>query len=429
MRRSNTIVVATVLVAIIVVAAAAIYISNNKETEVTTSAVDFAGQEIVTVDNLDGGIVAVGQDTFRWVTYFGLADKCVMVDQNDMSNFLGKAFMYSGRAQVDIDGGDSATLTGDDGARKYFTHTNCGITMEDARTIVELNPSIVVVPASFYTDYRNEMAMIENQGINTVAIGYIYTFLEQDTFEMTDDLVRQISVLSTALDMNERGTELQNAFRYLVDDLRSLTSGIGERRSAYIGALSYNGAHGISSSSPYFIPMELAGIDNILAGKADYSGSGVKEYSAKDIGNAIRDDTILFVDASGYATCATDNTSNGIIKMFQGHESYIVTPYIWTGVNYESVFVCAYQMVHAAYGDDILTEEEMLEKINTVHDLFLGGHESTRDISQFSSYSVALPEEGTTIFEDMSDLYTAAKGNPIHGEVTVSADGHLSLKG
>ena len=80
MGRSNLAVVTTVLVAIIVVAAAAICVLNNRETEVTTSETDFAGQEIVTVDNLDRGIVAVGQDTFRWITYFGLADKCVMVE-------------------------------------------------------------------------------------------------------------------------------------------------------------------------------------------------------------------------------------------------------------------------------------------------------------------------------------------------------------
>ena len=208
-------IVAIIIVAVIIVAGVGVYFftSASDDDETNTVNTDFAGQEIVPVSDLDVGIVAVGQDSFRWMTYFGLADKCVMVDQNDMTNYLGKTFMYVGRAQVDIDGGDSAKLSDADAARKYFTHSNCAITTEDVKTIIELKPSIVVVPAKFYTDYRNEMAAIENSGINTIAIGEIYTFLDSKTFMITDDLEKQIDVLSKALGQEKRGKELKEAFK------------------------------------------------------------------------------------------------------------------------------------------------------------------------------------------------------------------------
>lgn len=419
---------AIIIVAAIVVAGVGVYFftSGSDNDEPNTANTDFVGQEIVPVENLDNGIVAVGQDSFRWMTYFGLADKCVMVDQNDLNNYLGKTFMYVGRAQVDIDGADSAKLDGTD-ARKYFTHSNCAITTEDVRTIIELKPSIVVVPVGFYTDYRNEMAAIEKAGINTLAIGEIYTFLDSKTFAITNDLEKQIDILSKALVQENRGKELKAAFEEIVNDLKIFSGKVTEKKTAYIGSVSYNGAHGISSSLSYYLPFELANVTNIIGGSADYDGSGVKEYSATKIKSGIQEDTILFVDASGYSK-NTDNTSQGILKMFEGHDAYLIAPYIWTGINYESVFIDAYQILRYAYGDSVISESQMDEKINHVYDLFLGTHESNRNISEFSSYTAPLPEEGTTIFKDMNLVYSEAKKNPICGEITIDSNGSMSYQ-
>ncbi len=420
---------AIIIVAVIVVAGVGVYFftSGSENDEPNTANTDFAGQEIVPVDNLDNGIVAVGQDSFRWMTYFGLADKCVMVDQNDMTNYLGKTFMYVGRAEVNIDGADSAKLTNDDPARKYFTHSNCAITSDDVKTIIELKPSIMVVPVGFYTDYRNEMAAIEKAGINTLAIGYIYTFLDSKTFAITDDLNKQIDILSKALGQEKRGNELKAAFEEIVNDLKSISGNVTEKKTAYIGSVSYNGAHGINSSLSYYLPFELANVTNIIGGSADYDGSGVKEYSASTIKNGIKEDTILFVDASGYSA-NNDNTSLGILKMFEGHDAYLIAPYIWTGINYESVFIDAYQILRYAYGDSVITESQMNEKIDHVYDLFFGTHESNRNISEFSKYTVPLPEEGTTIFEDMNSMYQVAKKNPIYGEISIDSNGNMSYQ-
>lgn len=418
---------AIILVAVIVVAGVGVYFftSASGDDKTNSANTDFVGQEIVPVDNLDNGIVAVGQDSFRWMTYFGLADKCVMVDQNDMTNYLGKSFMYVGRAQVDIEGGDSAKLDGT-AARKYFTHTNGGITSDDVRTILELKPSIMIVPIGVYEKHPNEMKAIDNAGINTLAIDEIYTFLDSKTFAITSNLEKQIDILSKALGQEKRGNELKAAFEEIVNDLKSISGKVTEKRTAFVGSVSYSGPHDISTSLAYYLPFELANVTNILSGSADYTGSGVKEYSASDIKNGIKEDTILFVDASGYSV-NSNNNAQGIIKMFEGHEAYLIAPYIWTGINYESVFIDAYQILRYAYGDSVITEAQMDEKINHVYDLFFGTHESNRNISEFTKFSASLPEKGTSIFDDMSEFYKAAKGNPIHGEISIDSNGKMSV--
>ena len=420
-------IIAIAAVAILVVAGISAIMIIGNDDEDSKDSTDFAGKELEVADNLDNGIVAVGQDSFRWMTYFGLADKCVMVDMNDMSNYLGKSFMYTGRALVDIEGGNSAKLTADGAARAYFTHTNCGITDEDVGTILKLKPSVMVIPAGFYDDYPTQMAAVEKAGINTLAIGYIYTFLEKDTFSITPDLDKQIDIISTVLKQGDRGNELRAAFEYLVDDLRELSSKVTSKRTAYVGALAYNGAHGLDSSIPYYMPMELAGVENILNDTIDYEGSGVKTYSSASIAGNIKDDTILFIDASGYFQSAKTNESLGVAKLFQGHEAYIVADYIWTGINYDTIFVDAYQILRYAYGDSVLTESQFGEKTAKVYDLFYGTHMSNRNISKFSKYTVELPSEGTTIFEDMSNFHEVFRGNPIYGSVSIGSDGKLSL--
>ena len=422
--------IAIIVVAIVAIAGVSAFIivnnnSNNDQGQKFDYNTDFANKPLEIVDNLDNGIVAVGQDSFRWMTYFGLADKCVMVDQNDMTNYLGKSFMYVGRAVVDIEGGNSATLAADDPARAYFTHTNCGITDADVATIIGLKPSIVVVPEGFYTDYPNQILAIEKAGIKTLAIGNIYTFLVKDTFEITDELKKQIVIISIALKQEKRGNELVSAFKYLTNDLSGLREKVTTKKTGYVGALAYNGAHGLDSSIPYYMPMALAGVDNILTDKMDYSGSGVKTYNASDIAVNIKTDTILFVDASGYFQNTT-NESKGVAKLFQGHDAYIVADYIWTGVNYDTIFVDAYQILRYAYGDSVLTESQFQEKINKVYDLFYGQHTSNRNISVFSSKTVPLPASGTSIFDDMSDFHKVWRGNPCAGSVTIDAEGNLS---
>ena len=411
---------------IVVIAGASVFLlmNNSSQDQKFDYDTDFAGKPLEIPDNLDNGIVAVGQDSFRWMTYFELADKCVMVDQNDMSNFLGKSFMYVGRAVVDIKDSASAKLTADDPARKYFTHTNCGITDEDVKTIIELNPSIVVIPEGFYSDYPTQTAAIEKAGIKTLAIGYIYTFLKEDTFEVTDDLKKQIGIISQVMKKSDRGKELLNAFDYITKDLAGLRSKVTSERSGYVGALAYNGAHGLDSSIPYYMPMALAGVKNILSDKMDYEGSGVKTYSAATIAQNMKSDTILFVDASGYFKNDT-NDSMGVAKLFQGHDAYIVADYIWTGVNYETIFVDAYQILMYAYGDSVLTQAQFTEKINKVYDLFYGTHLSNRNISNLTK-TVPLPSSGTNVFQDMSDVHKGIRGNPCYGTISIDSDGKLS---
>lgn len=409
----QTSVISIVAVAIIVIAAVAVLVMNNGDDGPDIDPTkDFAGMDIVPVGDLDDGIVAIGQDSFRWVTYFGLADRCVMVDRNDSTNYMGKSFMYVGKAQ--------ALMVDPD---LKYTSTNCGITPADVSTIINLDPSLVVVPAQFEQSYPLEMKALREAGLNIFHIGYIYTFLENGTFRMTSDLVKQIDDLSLVLNMQDRGQELKDLIDGTVSDILSIRDRITEMRTGYIGALAYNGAHGVDSSMTYYMPFELAGITNIMLSDSETADkdSHVGTYSATDISKGIRDDTILFLDATGIYTCTT-NTDRGILELFEGHEAYVACPYIWTGMNYENVLVGAYQILHDAYG--LLTDEELEQRIDAVYRGFLGTSESLRN--EVVS-GIPVPETGTSVYDDMNNLYEGRRGNPIHGAISVGSEGIVYL--
>ncbi|MBQ7702315.1 MAG: hypothetical protein IJT54_07945 [Candidatus Methanomethylophilaceae archaeon] len=384
---------------------------TNNHGNIPADLKDFAGYDVTTVSDFSNGIVAIGQDTFRWVTYFGFADKCVMVDLNDTSNYMAKAFMYVGKTQA-LNANPGGLANG---------KSNCAITDEDVGTIIDLNPAVVVVPMGFETEYKKQMDALRSANLHIVHIGYIYSFLKPQTFEITDDLDKQINVLAKTFGDYTRGQEIREAFNDIVKDIRSIASAVTQKKTGYVGCLAYNGAHGADSSAPYFIPFELANITNILANEQTTEESGVDVFSADKINGLMSEDTVLFLDATGIFKVAGDNTSVGILKLFSGHEAYISYPYIWTGINYEDVLICAYQMLHDAYG--LLSDDELQEKVKAVHEAFLGTDISNR--IEIVSKKVDPPAENTTIYDDMSQVYSIVRGNATHGSITVNDDGTL----
>jgi len=341
-----------------------------------------------------------------------------MIDINDKTNFMGKTFMYYGRTLADVDESDA----------NDFSHTNCGITTDDVANILAAQPSIVVVPEGFYTDYPNEYKSLVDGDLNVLSIGYIYTFLEPGTFKIVDDLQAQINLISKALNMEERGQEIIDSINFYVNDIRTIAAQSAQNKSAYIGALAYNGAHGPDSSIAYYMPFALAGVKNIMSGEdMDMDGSGVSTYSATKIKEGIQaaeadgSEVLLFLDGTGLYMC-TDNTAKGILQLFEGHEAYVAFPYIWTGINYENILISAYQILKDAYG--LLNETEFEAKVNAVLDDFLGSHMSNRDMD---ASGVAAPTVSTTIYDDMNNVYVGKRGNPVHGEIVINSDGTFTF--
>ena len=413
---------AVIVVAVLLVAGIAAIIllgDEGKAEDVVGENVDFVGREIQVVEDLDNGIVAIGQDSFRWMTYFGLADKCIMIDINDRTNFMGKTFMYYGRALADVDESDA----------NDFSHINCGITPADVANILNAQPSIVIAPEGFITDYPNEYKSLVDGGLNVLSIGYIYTFLEPETFKIVDSLKAQVNLLSKALNLRDRGDELITSINSFVADIRGIAATATVNKSAYIGALAYNGAHGADSSIAYYMPFALAGVNNILAGEEmDMVGSGVSTYSATKIKESIDaaekagSEVMLFLDATGLYMCS-DMTSKGILQMFEGHDAYVAFPYIWTGINYENILISAYQILKDAYG--LLTQEQFEAKVNAVLDGFLGSHMSNRDMS--ISQAPSAPTTPTTIYDDMNNVYMGRRANPVYGEITIDSGGSMTF--
>ena len=64
-----------------------------------------------------------------------------------ISGEAAMALVYNGEAYLAIEGDEEQNISGNPDLK--FTTTNCGVTPQDVKTIIELDPSIVVVPADF----------------------------------------------------------------------------------------------------------------------------------------------------------------------------------------------------------------------------------------------------------------------------------------
>lgn len=407
--KSGTMVVVA-LVAILVVSGAVSFVFMRNSDVSLDEDRDFAGYEIKPVENLDNGIVVSGVGAFRWVTYFGLADKVIMADMNDSTNYLGKAFMYVGKGQALAAHSDLK-----------FTSENGKISSSDVEFILNSKPSLVIVPATEEVENKTVIDAIRGAGINVYCIGEIYSFITEGSLTISSDFIKQINGLAKVLGMKERGEEIKKVVNDTLDDLESLRGKIDNRRSGYIGALSYGGARGVNSSIQYYMPFALAGIDNVMDGVEGTinPGSNVGTFSADKIASHINKDTILFLDATGMQFSAGDNESKGILKLFSGNTAFIACPYIWTGLNFENVLVGAYQIMHDVYG--LMSDEELSEKIDSVYRGFLGTSDSTRT----ENSGAPAPTEKTSVYDDMNAVFMSKRGNPIHGTITISESGEI----
>ncbi|MFA7342474.1 MAG: hypothetical protein WCY65_04840, partial [Candidatus Methanomethylophilaceae archaeon] len=135
-----TIAIVLVLLAGAVGFGAGYIVYNNSSDELPDGVIDAVGRSVQIPESLDDGIVTVGVDTLRFVSYFNLNEKVVMVDLGDKSAAQrGKAYQYAYEYNTD------ANLT---------SHTHNGLPSADIEAIGNLAPSLIIVSHTVYNAYK-----------------------------------------------------------------------------------------------------------------------------------------------------------------------------------------------------------------------------------------------------------------------------------
>lgn len=171
----------------------------------------------------------------------------------------------------------------------------------------------------------------------------------------------------------------------------------GEPRSAYIGGVAYNGAHGINSTEPDYPPFEILKAANVAAGlglrgSSDAPGHEVVFIDPEQI--IEWDPDILFLDAAGRQIWEKELQAPSVFSMLKAvraGEVYTVLPYNWNSTNYENL-LCNIWYIGSVLMPGAFYEADVEEKCREVFHLFYGVDIYDQTIDYYRPFRRYMPE-------------------------------------
>jgi len=194
------------------------------------------------------------------------------------------------------------------------------------------------------------------------------------TAEEQEQMFSTLRLMGDITGKKDRAEELISYIEATIADLQSRTKGIpeSEQKTAYVGGVSYAGAHGIISTEPAYPPFLWDNIKNV-AGKMGTQHADVAKEAIVDW-----DPDYLFMDIG---TIQSDN-EGGIgelkndpaladLKAVKNGNVYGVLPYNFYSTNYENVLADAYFIGKTVYPDKF-ADVDPQAKADEIMTKFLG---------------------------------------------------------
>jgi len=256
---------------------------------------------------------------------------------------------------------------------------------DDPEKIIGIGPQLVLktgltgsgTTATTNADEGNKLS--EKTGIPVVMIPYGSLRDAKEQAEMFGSL----RLMGEVIGKKDRADELVSYIEETIADLKSRTADIpeSELKTAYVGGVSYAGAHGIISTEPAYPPFLWTNVKN-AAGKMGTQHADVAKEAIVDW-----DPEFLFMDVGtlqmesegGIGELKDDPALQGLTAIKEG-KVYGVLPYNFYNTNYENVLADAYFIGKTVYpdrfadidpkakADEIMTKflgESPLDKINS----------------------------------------------------------------
>lgn len=180
-----------------------------------------------------------------------------------------------------------------------------------------------------------------------------------------------LALLGEVFHMRERADTLIGFFETTMEVCsRRAEQNPGVSRSAYVGGVAYNGAHGINSTEPDYPPFDVLKIRNVAAGlglrgSSDAPGHEVVFIDPEQL--IEWDPDILFLDAAGRQIWEKELAAGSLfsrLSAVRSGEAYTVLPYNWNSTNYENLLCNMWYigsvLMPEAFGD-IIAEDKCRE--------------------------------------------------------------------
>ncbi|HPY59895.1 MAG TPA: iron ABC transporter substrate-binding protein [Methanospirillum sp.] len=223
----------------------------------------------------------------------------------------------------------------------------------------------------------------QKTGIPVVMFPYGSLRDAKEQKEMFDSL----RLMGEVIGNKERADELISYIEDTIADLKRRTADIPESevKTAYVGGISYAGAHGIISTEPAYPPFLWVNVKN-AAGKmgtqhADVAKEAIvdwdPEYLFMDVG------TIQMDNEGGIGELKNDPSLQGLSALKEG-KVYGVLPYNFYSTNYENIMVDAYFIGKTIYPDRF-EDVDVKAKGDEIMTMFLGASPLDKINSQYNN--------------------------------------------
>ena len=358
-------------------AAAALVISlaacGGPGEEQGSAAAASAGGDALEVTDLAGRsvIIPAGADSFACIgpgclrLYCYVAEKSQLAGIEDVEKTWGQAGRPYAMALGDVEG-LAAIGPGGPGSAP------------DAERLLASGADVV------FSTYAMEPAEIQELqdklSIPVVALGYG----EDSLFSQEVD--RSLELLGQITGREERAQEVVNYFAQAKADLESRAAGVQDPPTVYLGCQSYQGSHGIESTTgdyPLF---------NALHARNVVEEAGIDGYVTLDKEKLLEmDPDFLIIDAGGLSVLQEDYTTNpdfyeSLSAVKQG-DVYLQLPFNYYGTNLEIALADAYYIGTVLYPeafsdvdpagkfDEICQALLGIDAYETIAETYFGGYQ------------------------------------------------------
>jgi iron complex transport system substrate-binding protein len=237
----------------------------------------------------------------------------------------------------------------------------------DAELILKARPEAIFMT---YATIEDANRLQTQTGIPVVAIDATEFGTARDTLFSTFRLLGKI------LHKEARAYSLVHFINQNIEDLDQRTNHIPktEKPTAYIGGVPYSGAHGITSTQPYYPPFMFLSAENVAAEVRDERYSHVRGTYIDKEQLMMWNPGYLFIDHSGLMLSKNDLAAGNLqqsLDAIKNGRTHVVMPYNNYATNYELVLANAWYIGKVLYPDRF-ADIDIKEKTNAITQQFLG---------------------------------------------------------
>jgi len=310
---------------------------------------DMEGRQVTIPKNFTH-LLAFGTGALRFVSYFKKGDMIVATESRENANFNAKSYMWANPRYKDINSLSNTPWT-------------------NIEAILALTPVPEVIIACDYDDGKAEqLSTMVDAGIAVVIIHEL-----QSPFDTKFPI--QLRLIGKVFGEETRAEQLLTYINGLKADLANRVKNITDRPTAYIAATSYAGTRPFTFSTSKYDPFDLINVDNIITSEMTGGSEIPKNFAFEEI-TALQPNYV-FIDATGYINVKGDYTSDptkyAALNAFDASNwtVYMSMPFIWYGVNFDNIFVSAYQIGKVLYPAEF-NDINMTAKANEIYQEFVG---------------------------------------------------------